>query len=732
MSPDTSGERGSLDAIFSPRSVALIGASRDAKSMGGTLARNLVASFRGPLYFVHPFAHEILGKEVWRCVTDIPASIELAIIAVPAAQVRKTLEQCLDKSVRGLIVISAGFAETGEAGEALERELEERLADSGVLMVGPNCLGVLNTDPTFPLNATFSLEDIAAGGIAVCTQSGALGFVVPDAMHQWRLGVSHLISLGNKLDIGENDVLAYWSDNPRVRVVQLYLESFQDPRGFLTAARRVARRKPLLVLRGGRSVAGTRAAGSHTAALASPTALSSALIRQAGGIMVESLSELFAATALLSCQPACVGNRVAVLTNAGGPGVLCVDALESAGMSASEFSQGLQLRLRSHVPPQASVANPVDLIGSTAPREFAACLRELLDSDEVDQVIVIYVPRLAGTSGAVARAVIETATAGPASPATSLSPSSIPSKPLAAVFMESSGPPPELQADSFQIPSFEFPEMAARAMSLATRYARWRQSEERWDQEPIDQSRDGNLDALSALDANGSASHSQELVLSCDAAGWAMPKCVESTLNAYGLETPATEVAHSSTEVIAAARRMGYPVTIKAVSPTVLHKSRVGGVVNDVRNDEELAAAYQRVLAHVPDSTAVVVQAYILGGREVFIGLQREARFGLVIGVGRGGVEVERQRAVAFRLAPLRRADIAALIEESQIGEWLLDDAEQRVALEELIGQVDRMGNSLEQLVEADFNPVSFRSRHPPMVLDARLRFRSTETVNHG
>jgi acyl-CoA synthetase (NDP forming) len=444
--------------------------------------------------------------------------------------------------------------------------------------------------------------------------------------------------------------------------------------------------------------------------------------------MVESLSELFAATAQLSCQPACVGNRVAVLTNAGGPGVLCVDALESAGMSAPEFSQELQLRLRSHVPPQASVANPVDLIGSTAPREFAACLRELLDSDEVDQVIVIYVPRLAGTSSAVARAVIETATAGPASPATSLSPWSIPSKPLAAVFMESSGPPPELQADSFQIPSFEFPEMAARAMSLATRYAQWRQSEERWDQESIDQS----LVTLDASDANVSESGSQGLVLSCDAAGWASPKCVESTLNAYGLETPATEVAHSSTEVIAAARRMGYPVTIKAVSPTVLHKSRVGGVVNDVRNDEELAAAYQRILAHVPDSTAVVVQAYVSGGREVFIGLQREPRFGLVIGVGRGGVEVERQRAVAFRLAPLRRADIAALVEESQMGEWLWDDTEQRMALEELIGQVDRMGNSLDQLVEADFNPVSFRSRRPPMVLDARLRFRSTETVDHG
>lgn len=717
--------RKSLDAIFSPRSVALIGASRDASSMGGTLARNLAASFRGPLYFVHPVAREILGRRVWHCMNDIPDPVELAIIAVPAAQAPLVLEQCLDKRVQGLVVISAGFAETGAAGAALERQLEERLAQSGVPMVGPNCLGVLNTDSRSPLNATFSLDDIAGGDIAVCTQSGALGFVFPDYMRRWRLGVSHLISLGNKRDIGENDVLTYWSDDERVRVVQLYLESFQDPRGFLEAARRVARRKPLVVLQGGRSAAGTRAAGSHTAALASPTALSTALVRQAGGIVVETLSELFAATAMLARQPVSVGSRVAILTNAGGPGVLCADALESSGLSAPVFSQELQTRLRAYVPPQASVANPVDLIGTTSPQEFAACLRELIVSPEIDQIVVIYVPRLPGTSGAVARAVVETATAvmpaaGHAAIGSfngSLNSASSLNKPIAAVFMESSGPPPELAVGPVVIPSFEFPETAARALALATRYARWREQQQSQAAESSTSFK-SDTPAVTDLDANAVLA-----TIRCDAAGWATPDSVAAMLNVFGLATPETCVAHSLEEAIASARRIGYPTTLKAVSPTALHKSRVGGVVNDVRSDEELAAAYQRILARVPDSTAVVVQAYVAGGRELFVGLQRDPRFGLVIGLGRGGVEVEQQRAVSFRLAPLRPTDIADLIEETRIDEWLHHDHEQLSALEKVVRQVERMGAVLTQLQEADFNPVSLRTGHRPMVLDARLRF---------
>ncbi|MFO0869555.1 MAG: acetate--CoA ligase family protein [Pirellulales bacterium] len=701
-----------LTPIFQPRSVALVGGSRDATSMGGTLLRNLVSSFHGHLYLVHPHVPEIAGLRTWPSLREAPAEIDLAIIAVPAAQVLATVEQCLEKPVRGLVVISAGFGETGAAGRELEEAVLARTRQAGIPLVGPNCLGVLNNDPVAPLNATFSLESPAVGDVAVCTQSGALGFVFPDFMRHWGLGVAQLISLGNKSDVGENDVLDFWADAPQVRVVQLYLESFQDPTRFVIAARHLARRRPLVTLLGGQTSAGHRAAGSHTAALASPIALARAAVRQAGGILVDTLSELFAVTAQLALQPLPAGPRVAVLTNAGGPGVLCADALESQGLTVPALSPELQTQLRRHVPAPAAVTNPVDLIGTTDPAQYAACLRWLLDSNEIDQVVVIYVPRLAGTSGAVARAVVDTA-------------ASASRKTLAAVFMESSGRPSELQDVRLRIPAFDFPEMAACALAHATRYGQWRRTH---DGARFDESSESRRNAepprraLEVATANLASCVARTAPHEV-ADGWLPPAAVQQWLADAGLHSPAWGLATATDEALVVAERIGWPVAVKLVSRQVLHKSRAGGVVLDVRNAEELRRAWDQVRSADPAASAVLLQSFVRGGREVFVGLQRVPRFGLVLACGRGGVDVERWGGVGFRLWPCAESDLWQLLKETGLDDWLSADSAASSALVELIRRVAGVAARQVALVEADFNPVSFRGGESPQVLDARLRF---------
>jgi acyl-CoA synthetase (NDP forming) len=764
-----------LDALFAPRSVVLIGGSRDPESMGGTLLRNVCESFQGPLYLVHPHVETLAGRRVWRSLAEIPDPVELAIIAVPAAAVEATVEQCLAKQVRAIVLITAGFAELSAAGRETEQRVLRRVAEQGVRLLGPNCLGVLNNDPASPLNATFSHGRPPVGDIGVCTQSGALGFVFPDYMRRWNLGVSQLVSLGNKADIGENDVLAYWSLAGGPRAIQVYLESFQDPRGFLAAVRPLARSRPVAVLLGGRTAAGSRAAGSHTAALASPDALARGTVRQAGGILVDSMVALFDVTALVAMQPLPAGRRVAVLTNAGGPGVLCADALEAHGLMVPTLSGELQSRLRALAPPQASVGNPIDLIGSTSAELYAATLRELLASAEVDQVVVIYVPRLPNSSGPIAtalrtavrvamRAAMRAAVqkpppgrwprAGADEPRADELSADQPSadqlsadepsadepradqfgadKTIAAVFMEASGAPPELRDEAGGIPAFAFPENAVQALAAATAYAEWRA---------------GELRDSSVAVSTGAARLGKELLrhgpprrqplarLQAGTDGWLPPHAVQAVLREAGLATPAWAFATTEDEALRAAAAIGWPVVAKAVADSVLHKARAGGVAVDLRTPAELADAFGRLMRLAPDTRGVFLQEFLPGGRELFAGLRRDPRFGLVLGCGRGGTDVERSGRVAFRTLPATNHDLQSLIADAGLDEWLRDafDTERvqgtrsvdaRQQLLETLERIALLGESYVELLEADFNPLSLRSDRTPVVLDARLRLR--------
>jgi acyl-CoA synthetase (NDP forming) len=739
-----------LDALFSPRSVALVGGSRDPESMGGTLLRNVCDSFHGPLYLVHPHVETLAGRRVWRSVAEVPDPIDLAIIAVPAAAVEATVEQCLAKPVRAIVLITAGFSELNAAGRETEQRVLRRVAEQGVRLLGPNCLGILNNDPSWPLNATFSHGRPPAGDIGVCTQSGALGFVFPDYMRRWNLGVAQLVSLGNKADVGENDVLGYWSQEGGPRAIQVYLESFQDPRGFLAAVRPLARQRPVAVLLGGRTAAGCRAAGSHTAALASPDALARGTVRQAGGILVETMVDLFDVTALVAMQPLPAGRRVAVLTNAGGPGVLCADALESLRLSVPTLSAELQSRLRALAPPQAAVANPIDLIGSTSAELYAATLHELLASPEVDQVVVIYVPRLPNSSGPIATALRTTirrmAADDPGAAKTGAAKTGA-AKTVAAVFMEASGAPPELRDELGGVPAFAFPENAARSLAAATAYAEWRAGELREtgddsaEQRPAEAG--GAPPSTTATIATAPTTRmGKELLrhgpprrqplarLQASGDGWLPPPAVQAVLRDAGLATPVWALATTEDEALQAAAAIGWPVVAKAVADSVLHKARAGGVVIDVRTPAELADAFRRLMRLAPDAQGVFLQQFLPGGRELFAGLRRDPRFGLVLGCGRGGTDVERTGRVAFRTLPATPLDLQSLVADAGLEEWLREDtasqppADPRSQLLETLSRIAVLGESFVELLEADFNPLSLRRGQAPIVLDARIRLR--------
>ena len=380
----------SLRAFFSPASIAVVGASRDRGKIGSEILHNVVeAGFAGPIYPIHPGGGEIAGRRAYARLQDTPGDVDLVVVVVPAAVVPTVIADGLAKGVKAFVVISAGFSEAGGDGRARESAMLEAVREAGVRLVGPNCMGLLNTDPGVRLNATFSPVYPPAGRVAMSTQSGALGLAILDYASRLNIGISTFVSVGNKADISSNDLIQYWADDPNTEVILLYLESFGNPRKFSEIARRVSRHKPIVAVKSGRSRAGARAASSHTGALASSDAIVDALFQQAGVIRTNTLEELFDVAALVAHQPIPSGRRVAILTNAGGPGILAADACEVRGLELPPLSEGTVATLRSFLPAAASVGNPVDMIASASAADYGRALAALLEDDRVDSVLVI-------------------------------------------------------------------------------------------------------------------------------------------------------------------------------------------------------------------------------------------------------------------------------------------------------------------------------------------------------
>lgn len=699
----------SLQPFFRPRSVAVIGASARPRTIGHSLLANLVGSdFRGEIYPVNLNTDRIDGRSVWPSVSAIGATVDLAVVAVPAAAVESVLEDCAKAGVRAVVVISAGFAEVaGEAGREAEARIVRFLRGAGVRMVGPNCMGLLNTDPTVSLNATFAPAWPPAGSIGMLSQSGALGLAVLDHARERHLGISTFVSVGNKADVSGNDLLCFWEQDPRTQVIVLYLESFGNPRKFARIAPAVARRKPIVAVKSGRSAAGSRAASSHSAALASRDIAVDALFRQAGVIRTDTLEELFDVAALLATQPLPAGRRVGVVTNAGGPGILLADACAAHGLELPDLGAETIATLRTFLPPQAGLANPVDMIASAAPQDFERTLAAVGRDPAIDAVVGICVPLFPERRAEVGAAMARGAALVP------------PEKPVLSVFLSSQGAPSSLdEGPRGAIPSFHFPENAARALGRVVRYGEWRRR-------PEGESLTLEPFALETIRA---------VLRRCretrPADPWLGTEDVQTILRVAGIEmTPGRVVPVG--EAASEASRLGFPLVAKAVAPGLLHKSDVGAVLLDLHGPEEVAAAAQLIARRVEDLglplDGILLQRQVPEGIEALVGVTTDPNFGPLVVCGFGGVLVELLHDVSFRLPPVSDVDAGEMLDRLQTSR-LLDGyrgrpAGDRQALIDVIRRVSALVEAIPELEELDLNPVKVL---PPgrgaVVVDGRMR----------
>lgn len=541
----------SLAPLFHPHAVAVIGASRRPGTIGNALFQNLLeGGFAGVVYPVNPSTGAVAGVRAYPTVAAIPEKVVLAIIVVPAASVLEVACESLDAGVRALVVISAGFAEAGEAGKRRQEELLDLCRSRGVRLVGPNCMGVLVSDTAGTMNATFAPSLPPPGTVSISSQSGALGIAILEHARSLGLGIASFVSVGNKADLSSNDLIEYWEDDPATGVIVLYLESFGNPRRFARLARRVGAVKPIVAVKGGRSSAGKRAAASHTAALAGSEVAIDALFAQAGVLRCDTLQELFEVTSLLVHQPLPAGNRVGVMTNAGGLGILCADACEANGLALPALSDETQAALRALLPAEAAVANPVDMLASGGPESYGKTLKLLLADPSVDSVIVLFIPPLVTAADDVAAALMAACTPPP-------------SKPVLACFVGAQGTPAALRGTT-AVPSYTFPESAARALGHASARASWLRR-------PA-----GALPAFADVDAPA-ARAIVATAFAREVRPWLHADEVRHLLHAYGIYTPDERLARSPEEAAEACRVLGGPVAVKLVSGRILHKSDVGG-----------------------------------------------------------------------------------------------------------------------------------------------------------
>jgi acetyltransferase len=693
-----------LDSILRPRSIAVVGASRQFGSIGHEVVSNLLRSgFTGPVYPVNPRASSVKSIKAYPSVASIPDPVDLAVIAVPKQLVVPAAEECGRKGIAGLVVISAGFREVGGAGAEREQELLSVVRRYSMRLIGPNCLGVLNAEPAVSMNATFAPVMPPSGRVAFVSQSGALGLSVLDYAREYGIGIAQFVSIGNRPDVSSNDLLAYWEHDPNVDVILMYVETFGNPRRFLEAAGRISKTKPIVVVKSGRSKSGARAASSHTGALAGSDRAVDALLAQAGVIRAETVEELFELAIALEARPLPRSRRTAVVTNAGGPGILAADALEARGLELSAFAPITESRLRLLLPEEASLRNPVDMIASATADAYREVLTAVLADPGVDSAIAIFVPPVVTKQRDVVDA-ITTASAGRQG------------KPVLAVLMGREGLP-EGRADLREagIPAYIFPESAARALAIMARQREWAM-------------RPAHLQELLPVDHDRSARLMQE----ARASGRRLltGEAPLALLRSYGIPSVSGRVARDAAAAVAIAGEVGYPVALKVASEQIAHKSDIGGVRIGLERADDVRKAFDEILRNArqvvdPDAIdGILVQRMAGPGRELIIGLARDSSFGPLIMFGLGGVLAEALQDVVFRLAPLTRWDAAEMCRSIR-GSALLQAFRGAPpvafrALEDVLLRVSQLACAFPEIEEFDLNPLLV-SEAGAVAVDARI-----------
>jgi len=702
----------SLEAVLKPRSIAVIGASRRKLTIGNKLFHNLLHhEFTGVVYPVNPNAKVVAAVQTYPSVLDIPGEVDLAIIITPAETVPRVMEECGQKGVRGVMVISAGFGESGPEGMESQNEILETARRYGMRLVGPNCMGIVNTDPEVNMNATFSSVFPPKGGIAMSTQSGALGLAILEYARNLNIGLSTFVSIGNRADVSSNDLLQYWGQDPSTRVILLYLESFGNPKKFARIARSITLAKPVVAVKSGRTSAGSRAAASHTGALATAEVASEALFAQTGMIRVDTLEELFDVANLLSHQPIPQGRRVAILTNGGGPGIMTADACADRGLELPALSDETISKLKSFLSPRSSLANPIDMTAEASAEEYSQALEILARDNGIDVVIVIFIPPILVQAEAVANAI------------RGLAPEfRRRGKTLVASFIGSHGAGIEYDSkDGGCIPNFTFPEHTAVALAGAYEYSQWLQRPK------------GVVPKLTGINKEKAGEIvASALKQSSTRPLWLEASSISDLLNSYGIRVAVSKSAETAEDAARVAEEIGFPVAVKLVSDKIIHKTEVGGVILSRRSSGEVEQAFNQIrerlegLGRTDEMQGVTIQEMISEGIEVIVGLTQDPSFGPLIMFGMGGIYAEFFKDITFRIHPLTDVDVQDMVRSVKahqlLAGWRGSKPSDVKALEDLLLRVSAMVEDLPQLAEMDLNPVKAQEQGKGyVVVDARI-----------
>ena len=699
-----------VKSIFSPRSIAVIGASNRQNSVGKAVFSNILFSgYTGIVYPVNPNAKGILGVRAYHSVWDIPGEVDLAVIVVPNTVVPKVMKECGEKGVKSAVIISAGFKEIGGKGIELEKTVTEISNKYSISLVGPNCLGVINTDPEISLNVTFAGEIPKSGNIAFISQSGALGVAALQYAHTEKIGLSKFVSVGNKADVTENDLLEVLKDDPHTDVILLYLEDLADSKGFIKLAREITseipKKKPILAIKSGRTTEGAKAASSHTGALASSDEAYDSFFGQCGVLRVETIEELFDYAIAFANQPLPKGNKVAIVTNAGGPGIMATDACIRYGLQVTSLDAKTTENLKKRLPKTASISNPIDVIGDAGKERYELALENVLSDKNVNGVIVICVPRNVTALEEINRVIADI----------------VPKykKPVMVCCMGITDISDALKIlDERNISHYKFPEAAARAMASLSNHAQWlmRPRTEVRIFTDVDKKKVKKILDVAKKEKRSFLPEPE----------------AHEILKAYGFPVLSFRLARNEKECIQFAKEIGYPVVLKIVSPDILHKVDVGGVKLNIGNDIELKKAYNDILRNVKSFNSgvniwgVFVQKMAPTGKETIIGMNRDPNFGALLMFGVGGIYVEAFKDVTFRIAPIRELSAQHMIKDIRVHRILEgyrgEPPSDVKAIAECLERLSQLVMDFSEIESLDINPLLvFEKGKGARVVDARI-----------
>lgn len=694
-----------LEALFKPNSIAVVGASREPGKVGHELLKNILSSgYRGRVYPINPNADEILGVKCYPSLTEVPDSVDLGVVAVPASIVPQIAEEAGLKNIKVLAIISAGFKETGSEGAKKENEVMSICRKYGIRVLGPNCLGII--DMYTPLDASFAPAIPKRGGITFISQSGALGTAVLDWATEEQIGFSKFISLGNRGDIDETDLILAAADDKNTKVILLYIEGLAKGRKFIDALQKVTLKKPVIVLKSGITEAGLRAVSSHTGTMAGSDVAYTVAFEKTGVIRVNNAEELFDLAESFSSQPAILGPNIAIVTNAGGPGILATDACGKFGVKVAPISADIVEKLRGKLPAAAGFFNPIDVLGDATAERYEFALETVLESPDINGVLVILSPQAMTEPDKIAKTIIEVKKKSTA-------------KPILVSFMGGKTVKAAIaELQKAKIPNYEFPERAVESFSALFKYSEYLKTpyEENFVRLEVDYEKARIVFENVKKEGRVTLKASEALEVA----------------NAYGICTPALEFAATAEDAVLSAERIGYPVVMKIESPQILHKTDIGGVKLNINSSEDVIKSFYEIIgsAHMfyPNATVfgVNVLKMVPQGREIIVGLNRDVTFGALIMVGLGGIYVNFLKDVSFGLAPLNMAEASKMVTETKAYTLLRgirgEKASDINSVIDTVLRVSQLSSDFEEINEVDINPLFvYESGNGCLALDVKI-----------